>query len=166
MKRPRSRLTGLHDSLAAVLGEDSLELLTSIAQLRRHWPDIVGTMMAARTEPVSIERLKDQGLCLLIGVDHPIMAQQIRFLRNDIRQACFRHARVANLQQIRTRIQPGAGIRSKHGVIRKKPVHFGAKRAIAKELASIKDRRLKRAMFEARVAQMAFANDLTHEETS
>ncbi len=166
MKRPRSRLTGLHDSLAAVLGEDSLELLTSIAQLRRHWPDIVGAMMAARTEPVSIERLKDQGLCLLIGVDHPIMAQQIRFLRNDIRQACFRHARVTNLQQIRTRIQPGAGIRSQQRKIRKKAVRFAAKRAIAKELASIKDSRLKRAMFEARIAQMAFAEDSKHEENS
>ncbi|EAU55972.1 DUF721 domain-containing protein [Mariprofundus ferrooxydans] len=156
-KRPHSHLTGLQSGLTALLGEDSLEQLIGIARLRRAWPHIVGPMMAGRTEPVSIEHLSDNGICLWVAVDHPIMAQQIRFLRDDIRKACFKHARMTNLHQIRSRVQPGAGIKVKvKQQVKAVPVTFSRKRELALGVACIKDRTLRRAAFQARLAQLAY----------
>ncbi|MDX8405855.1 MAG: DUF721 domain-containing protein [Mariprofundus sp.] len=155
--RNRSHLTGLQGGISALLGEDSFEELIGIARLRRAWPHIVGPMMAGRTEPINIEHLSDSGLCLWVAVDHPMMAQQIRFLSDEIRKACFKHARITNLHQIRSRIQPGAGIKIKNN---KKPtaqpVSFARKRELALDVACIKDRTLRKAAFQARVAQQAF----------
>ena len=155
-KRPRSRLTGLHHNLAEILGEESLDQLIGISRLRSAWPDIVGGMMASRTEPIQIEHLADGGLCLWIAVDHSIMAQQIRFLRDDIRKACFKHARISNLYKIRSRMQPGAGIKTGKKQIRPSPVPFRSKRKLALEVGSIKDRTLRKAAFQARLAQLAY----------
>lgn len=155
-KRPRSRLIGLHHNLAKILGEESLDQLIGISRLRRVWPDIVGTMMASRTEPVQIECLADGGLCLWIAVDHSIMAQQIRFLRDDIRKACFKHARISKLHKIRTRMLPGAGIKAGEKIIRPKALPFRTRRKLALELGSIKDRTLRKAAFQARLAQLAY----------
>ncbi len=155
-KRPRSRLTGLHHNLAAILGEESLDQLIGISRLRRAWPDIVGGMMASRTEPIQIEHLADGGLCLWIAVDHSIMAQQIRFLRDDIRKACFKHARITELHKIRSRMMPGAGIKTGKKLIKPKSLPFRTKRKLALELTSIKDRTLRKAAFQARLAQLAY----------
>ncbi|PIW45882.1 MAG: DUF721 domain-containing protein [Zetaproteobacteria bacterium CG12_big_fil_rev_8_21_14_0_65_54_13] len=155
--RPRSSLTGVQSGLSALLGEDSLEQMIGIARLRRAWPHIVGPMMAGRTEPVSTESLPDDGVCLWIAVDHPIMAQQIRFLRDDIRKACFKHARMTNVHQIRSRTQPGAGIKIKvQKQAEAKPVPFARKRVLALDVACIKDRNLRRSLFQARLAQLAY----------
>jgi len=156
-QRSHSHLTCVQSGLSALLGEESLEQLIGIARLRRAWPHIVGPMMASRTEPVSIEHLSDDGLCLWIAVDHPIMAQQIRFLRDDIRKACFKHARMGNLHQIRSRIQPGAGIKIKvQQKAEAKAVSFARKRVLALDVACIKDRSLRKAAFQARLAQLAY----------
>ena len=155
-KRPHSRLTGLHHNLAEILGEESLDQLIGLSRLRSAWPDIVGSMMASRTEPVQIEHLTDSGFCLWIAVDHSIMAQQIRFLRDDIRKACFKHARISELHKIRSRMMPGAGIRTGEKLIRPKSLPFRTKRKLALELASIKDHALRKAAFHARLAQLAY----------
>ena len=155
-KRPRSRLTGLHHNLAEILGEESLDQLIGISRLRNAWPDIVGGMMASRTEPIQIEHLTDGGLCLWVAVDHSIMAQQIRFLRDDIRKACFKHARISNLHKIRSRMQPGAGIKMGRKSVKPRYVPFRDKRKLALELACIKDRSLRKAAFQARMAQLAY----------
>jgi hypothetical protein len=155
-KRPRSRLTGLHHNLAEILGEESLDQLIGISRLRSAWPDIVGSMMASRTEPIQIEHLADGGLCLWIAVDHSIMAQQIRFLRDDIRKACFKHARISKLHKIRSRMLPGAGIKTGKELIRAISVPFRSKRKLALELGSIKHRTLRKAAFQARLAQLAY----------
>ena len=155
-KRPRSSLTGLHNNLAEILGEESLDQLIGISRLRKAWPDIVGAMMASRTEPLQIEHLSDGGLCLWVAVDHSIMAQQIRFLRDDIRKACFKHARISNLHKIRSRMQPGAGIKTAMQPVKPKPLPFANKRKLALELACIKDRTLRKAAFQARMAQLAY----------
>jgi len=157
-KRPRAKLHGLSDELADILGEDSLEELTGLARLRRAWPDIVGPMMATRTEPVQFEATED-GRCLWVGVDHSIMAQQIRFLRDDIRKACFKHAGIGKLTHVRTRMTPGAGIKPKKPKPKPKRLTFSTKRALALELASIKDRRLRRAAFQARMAQLKYSDE-------
>ncbi|MFQ5518780.1 MAG: DUF721 domain-containing protein [Mariprofundus sp.] len=162
-KRSRSKLTGVHDNLAKILGEESLEQLLGIARLRRAWPDIVGPMMATRTEPLQLERLHDKGdddaFCLWVAVDHSIMAQQIRFLRDEIRKACFKHVRISNLHQIRSRTQPGAGIKAKKKPAKPMPLTLTEKRGLALEVASIKDRRLRQAAFQARVAQVAYSKE-------
>ncbi len=154
----RRRLHGLSGELGNILGNEALEQLIGLARLRRAWPDIVGPMMAQRTEPLQFEATSD-GRCLWIAVDHSIMAQQIRFLRDEIRRACFRHAGIDKLTHIRTRMVPGAGIRPAAPKPRARRVSLTEKRRLARELAGIKDRRLRRAAFQARMAQLKFADD-------
>ena len=148
--------------MAELLGHDRFSELVAISQLRRIWADIVGPMMAVRTEPISIERDGDVN-CLWIAVDHPIMSQQIRFLRDDIRKACFKRCRIESLGKVRTRVEPSAGIKPKKKSFIKNNVSLSDKKRVALELESIKDHTLKRAMFDARVAQLRFR---TSEETS
>ncbi len=133
-----------------------MQKLIGIARLRRAWPDIVGAMMASRTEPIQIEPLSDGGSCLWVAVDHSILAQQIRFLRDDIRKACFRQAGISDLHHIRSRIQPDAGIKPGAPPPQANPVSWHQKRELARELASMKDRALRKAMFQARLAQLRY----------
>ncbi len=126
-----------------------------ISKLRRLWPDIVGPMLAERSEPISIEKDGDLN-CLFIAVDHPIMSTQIRFLRDDIRKACFKRCRIESLGKVRTRVLPEAGIKSEKKIILPSKVPLVEKKRVASELKSIKDRNLRHAMFDARVAQLKF----------
>ncbi|MDQ6982184.1 MAG: DUF721 domain-containing protein [Mariprofundus sp.] len=160
-KRSRSQLTGLHDNLAGILGEESMQKLIGIARLRRAWPQVVGAMMSARTEPLQIEALADGGICLWVAVDHSIMAQQIRFLRDDIRKACYKHAGMTDLYRIRSRVQPGAGIKAKQIPRKPAPLSLTEKRRLAHDVASIKDRTLRKAAFQARMSQVMY--DDSHE---
>jgi len=155
-KRPRSKLDGIHDNLAKILGKDALDQLISLSRLRRAWPHIVGTMMATRTEPLQLQGIENNGLCLWVGVDHSIMAQQIRFLRDDIRKACFKHAGLTNLHKISTRILPGAGIKQPKAKPQRRTLQFHEKRRLALDVASIKDRTLRKAAFQAAMTQLAF----------
>ncbi len=173
-RRSRAQLQGLSSNFADILGADALARISALARLRRAWLDIVGAMMARRTEPLQLETLDaagtalhagteashgDGGLCLWVAVDHAMMGQQIRFLRDDIRKACFRHAQIDNLYQVRTRLLPGAGVRSQPPKREPRTIPFAIKRRLALDLASIKDRRLRSAAFNARVAQMAYQDE-------
>ncbi|ATX81605.1 Protein of unknown function (DUF721) [Mariprofundus ferrinatatus] len=158
-KRPRSRLKGIHGGIADILGEDSLNKLMGMARLRRAWPDIVGPMMATRTEPIQIEHITDDGYCLWVAVDHPIMGQQIRFLRDDIRKACYKLAQISNLHKISTRMQPGAGIKPKAPKPKARHLSFAEKRRVARDVAAIKDRDLRKAAYQAHIAQIAYGNE-------
>lgn len=162
-KRSRSSLTGLHDNLAGILGEESLQQLIGIAHLRQAWPHIVGAMMSARTEPLQLEHLPDGGMCLWVAVDHSIMAQQIRFLRDEIRKACYKHAGLTDLYRIRSRVQPGAGIKVKEKPRKPAPLSLSEKRSLAKDVASIKNRTLRKAAFQARMSQIMYGD--THEHS-
>jgi len=155
-KRSRSNLAGIHDNLAKILGRDSLDQLISLSRLRRAWPHIVGTMMATRTEPLQLQPIEDDGVCLWVGVDHSIMAQQIRFLRDDIRKACFKQAGLTNLHKISTRMLPGSGIKAAKPTPQRRVISFREKRRLALDVASIKDRSLRQAAFQAQAAQLAY----------
>ncbi|MBL4775650.1 MAG: DUF721 domain-containing protein [Mariprofundus sp.] len=155
-KRSRSKLAGIHDNLAKILGEDSLDQLIGLSRLRRAWPHIVGAMMATRTEPLQLQPIEDDGLCLWVGVDHAIMGQQIRFLRDDIRKACFKQAGLSNLHKISTRMLPGAGLKAAKAPAQPRIVSFNEKRRLALDVASIKDRTLRKAAFQAHIAQLAY----------
>jgi len=154
-KRPRSKLTALQTGLSDVLGEEKLEKLAGVARLRRAWPTIVGPVLAQHTEPINIE-----SDTLLTAVDHPAMAQQIRFLQQEIRDACFRKCRVGNIKRIRTRMQPGAGINiSGRPAKPVRSVGLNEKKQVAGTLRHVPDKTLKRAMFDARVAQLAYITE-------
>jgi len=156
-RRSRSKLTPAQTGIAKILGEDRFVQLAMISNLRKAWPDIVGPMLAERTEPISIE--KDGGVnCLFIAVDHPIMSTQIRFLRDDIRKACFKRCRIDSLVKVRTRVQEGAGIREQRTIRKVANVSLSEKKRVAGELENIKDRSLRRAMFDARVAQLRYSD--------
>ncbi|MBN4077239.1 DUF721 domain-containing protein [Mariprofundus ferrooxydans] len=155
-KRSRAKLAGIHDNLAKILGEESLNQLITLARLRRAWPHIVGAMMATRTEPIQLQGIENDGLCLWIGVDHSIMSQQIHFLRDDIRKACFKQTGINNLHKISTRMMPGSGIKAPPPPAQARRVHFHEKRRLALDVASIKDRSLRKAAFNAHLAQLAY----------
>ncbi len=124
--------------------------------MRRAWPNIVGKMMASRTEPLQLQPIEDNGLCLWIGVDHSIMAQQIRFLRDDIRKSCFKQAGLTNIHKISTRMMPGAGIKPAPPPAQRRVVSFSEKRMLALDVACIKDNTLRKAIFQAHMAQLAY----------
>ncbi|OIQ03981.1 MAG: hypothetical protein AUK36_01325 [Zetaproteobacteria bacterium CG2_30_59_37] len=150
--RPRSRLTALQSGLSEVLGVDQLKQLADIGRIRRDWAKIVGPVLSQHTEPLNI----DKG-SLHVAVDHPAMAQQLRFLHEEIRQACFRQCRVTGISNIRSRHQPGAGIPSRNI---SKPVarrlSLSEKKTVVQEIGTVRNKMLRRAMFEARVNQLRY----------
>ena len=151
-KRSRSKLTALHVGLSAVLGEEKLEKLAGVTRLRRAWPAMIGPVLAQHTEPVNIE-----STTLLIAVDHPAMAQQIRFLQHEIRDACFRQCHVGSIRRIRTRMQPGAGMNSNEESARSvRSVGLSEKKRVADTLRHIADKALRHAMFDARITQISY----------
>jgi len=138
--------------LSDVLGEEKLEKLAGVARLRRAWPLIVGPVLAQHTEPISIE-----SDTLLTAVDHPAMAQQIRFLQQEIRDVCFRKCRVTGIRRIRTRMQPGAGINiTGQPAIPVRSIGLGEKKNAVTTLRHVADKTLRRAMFDAYLAQLAY----------
>jgi len=151
IKRKRSRLTPIEQGLAEVLGAEKLSRLADISRLQRRWPEIVGPMLAGCTQPVTIETG-----CLLIAVSHPTLAQQIRFLQNEIREACFNKCRVGGISRLRTRVQPDTAVIQPKRQPEPEPISFGSRKRIAAELRSLKSHELRRAIFRARLAQKAF----------
>jgi len=156
-QRPRSGLTALQAGLSNVLGEEKLEKLAGIARLRRAWSTMVGPVLAQHAEPLNIE-----SDTLLIAIDHPVMAQQIRFLQREIRDACFHKCRVGNIRRIRTCMRPGAGISISGKEARPgRSIGLNEKREAVKTLRHVADKTLRRAMFDAYLAQLAYKTEET-----
>jgi hypothetical protein len=159
--RKKSQLTGVQNSIAEILGHDKLDQLVGLSRLRRLWPDIVGTMLAQRTEPVDLKPSPNGGNMLIIAVTHSTMAQQITFLRDDIRKSCFEQARIGKISKIFTRVQTVAGIQPNNPIPEPKPVSMDLKKLLASELQSIESRELRHAIFNARLAQLRYSNGET-----
>ena len=153
--RHRSKLTALQTGLSGVLGEDKFRRLNDIGRIRRNWSKIVGPVLAQHSEPLAIEKG-----CLQVAVDHPAMAQQFRFLHEEVRQSCFRTCRVGNISNIRTRHQPGAGIPlPKTATRRLRRLSLSDKKAAAMALRMVHNKALRRAMYEARIKQLRTGSD-------
>ncbi len=153
--RKASELKALNINLNKFIDAERMQRLTSIAILRRYWHDIVGTMMAERTEPVAIEPQHDGSLGLLIEVDHPVIADIIRRdLYNDIRLACFKRCKLHGLTKVWTKIQDGAGIREEKIVKHQRDVSYPELRLLAESLQDVEDKALRRQMFRAATAQL------------
>lgn len=150
-KRKRSQLTPIENGLAEVLGAEKLARLADISRLQRRWPEIVGPMLSASTQPINIETN-----CLLIAVNHSTVAQQIRFLQQEIRDACFHKCRIKGISRLRTRMQPDIAVQKPKQKLKPSNISLSQKKTIVLELKGIDNRKLKRAIYEARIAQKAF----------
>ena len=115
-------------------------------------------MLAQRTEPVELKPNPEGGNILIIAVTHSTMAQQIIFLREDIRKSCFEQARMGKIAKIFTRVQTVAGIQADKTTPEPKPISLTLKKLLASELQSIESRELRHAMFDARLAQLRYSN--------
>ncbi len=151
IKRKRARLAPLEHGLADVLGAERLARLSEITRLQRRWPEVVGAMLASCTRPVTIE-----SGCLVIAVSHPTIAQQIRFLQQEIREACFRKCSIGGITRLRTRVQPDIAVIRPERRPEPGPVSFASRKRIAADLRGLKHHELRRAIFRARLAQKAF----------
>jgi predicted nucleic acid-binding Zn ribbon protein len=72
---PRS----LETSLDAVTRHLGLEDSKGIGQLFARWPEIVGPAMAGHVQPIRLD-----GEALVVSVDHPAWATQVRRLGDDL----------------------------------------------------------------------------------
>ncbi len=151
VKRSRSFPKNVHAQFAKVLGKQHYTELSAIAKLRREWPKLVGPMLAERCEPGYIA---NGTLWLLIN--HPSIAQQLRFLQDDIRDICQQKHRVT-FKAIKTRLQAEAGIRpTRHKPVRHR-VPAKTLEHIRHELEHIEDPELRQSLTDAWVAQLSFS---------
>jgi len=157
--RKPSQLNPLKLNLSKVFNPEHMQRLSSIALLRRHWHDIVGNMMAERCEPIAIEPQSDGSLGLLIAANHPVIASHIRLLHEEIRKACFKRCKLQGLRKVWTRIQADAGIREEKKVRIRNDIHCQDLRLLAQSLQDVKDKPLRRLMFQAGAAQLRYYNE-------
>jgi len=76
-------------------------------------------------------------------------------LHEEIRHACFRKCRIAGIHNIRTRHQPSAGMpQDKDNRTLRRKLTLSQKKAVAGELRAVRNKALRRAMFDARVKQL------------
>ncbi len=157
-KRKTSELKPLNLNFKKVFDAERMQRLTSIATLRKYWAHIVGTMMAERSEPIAIEPQQDGSLGLIIAVDHPVIAQHIRLLHEDIRKACFTQCKLQGLSKVWTRVHAGAGIREERKVKKSNVICCSDLRRLAERLQDVEDKALRKQMFLAAAAQLIFYN--------
>lgn len=155
-KRKKSELNPIQFNLSKILSPERMQRLSSIGILRRCWADIVGNMMAQRSEPLAIEPQQDGSLGLIIAVDHPIIAQHIRLLHEEIRKACFKRCKLQGLSKVWTKVQDGVGIREEKIEKKVYPITCSDLRMLALSIQDVEDKALRRLMFQAGAAQLMF----------
>ena len=152
--RNTSQLQPINLNFNKVFSPERLQRLSSFGILHRNWSEIVGNMMAQRSEPIAIEPQQDGSLGLIIAVDHPIIAQHIRLLHEDIRKACYKQCKLHGLTKVWTRVQPGAGIREKKKERKINNITCAELRLLAECVQDVEDKALRRSLFQAGAAQL------------
>ncbi|OIP98888.1 MAG: hypothetical protein AUK35_09855 [Zetaproteobacteria bacterium CG2_30_46_52] len=155
-RRKSSELKHIQLDISKILGKERLQILSSMGLLRRNWHEIVGPMMADRCEPIAIEPQSDGSLGLLIAVNHPVIAQHIRLLHEEIRKACFAQCKLQGLTKVWTKVQAGAGIKAIQKEQHINVVNCGDLRRLAESLQDVEDKALRRVMFQAFTAQLTY----------
>lgn len=156
-KRKSSSLQPAQLHFGKIFSPERMQRLAGIGLLRRRWHEIVGPLMAARCEPLSLDPQHDGSLTLMIAVDHPVIAQQIRFLYEDIRTACLKQCSIQRLARVYSRVHQGAGMREKQAVSKIiHPVAFADLRGLAQTLQDVEDKAIRRMMFQARISQFKY----------
>jgi len=152
-------LHGISGELGHILGAQRLQELSGLARLRRLWATVVGAMMASRTEPLFLKPGEDGSHILVIAVTHSTMAQEIVFLRDHIRHACFEYAGIGRISKIYTEVRVDAGFKEVEQPVGTQSISWQQKKQLARELQGINDSTLRRAMFKARLAQLTYQKE-------
>ena len=90
-------LDGSLDALSKRLG---LEGAVGVGRLFAGWPEIVGEAMAEHVRPVRIDRS-----ALVVAVDHPAWATQVRRLGDTLLDRASAHAGVERPDRLDVRVQ-------------------------------------------------------------
>ncbi len=152
--RKTSQLKPINLNFNKVFSPERMQRLSAFGILHRNWAEIVGSMMAQRSEPIAIEPQQDGSLGLIIAVDHPVIAQHIRLLHEDIRKACFKQCKLQGLTKVWTRVQPGAGIREQQKERIINTITCSDLRILAESVQVVEDKALRRSLFQAGAAQL------------
>jgi hypothetical protein len=145
----------INQEVGQLLGEERMQRLAVLARLRRNWASMLGPMLAAVSEPEEAQLQADGSIHLIIAVNHSMVAQQVLFLRQEIRQACSNHCRVERIAKVFTRVRPYAGVTpTQEPRPQPSPVSLMQKKRIAVELRNIPNKAVRLAMFQAQVAQL------------
>jgi len=153
----------LGDSLNTVFDADMIQALSAVACLRRSWPEIVGPMLAERSEPLSIEQQ-----CLIVAADHSVMAQELRLLQSQILGACSKRCGIRDVTRLRTRVQDGVGTPSPAAKRQRarRQLSIGECKGLVRSMRGLDDHELRHAFFRAQAFQQMYAKNETVEETS
>jgi len=141
---------------AELLGVKRISMMRGEARLKQQWVEIVGPMLAARSQPLELELLADGACCLWVVVDHPYLAQQLRLMRDALRQACFRHCGIRRIAKIRSRVDPNV---AGYAVVKPKreenhEVSWRMRKSVAAEMRMVRNRTLRHSMVRARLGQI------------
>jgi len=159
-RRKASELKPIHLHVNKMLSPERMLRLSSISILRRCWADIVGNMLAERSEPIAIRPQPDGSLGLILAVNHSVIGDMIRLdFHEKIRVECFKRCKLQGLRKVWTEVHAGAGIRQ----VKKKRIQHDLSchdlRALAQSVQDVENKALRRAMFQTQVAQMMFTNE-------
>lgn len=159
--RPHSHLKDVQSQFSDILGESHYRSLSLLARAYRNWASIVGSMLAEHSEPVFIEFAGDGSYKLIIAVNHPSMAYQVRCLHDQILTAC-QGAGMKRLTGVATRVQAKAGMAPKT-VQRKKlqALPLSTRKKLARQLPATDNHQLRLAIFKAHVAQLQYQGEQT-----
>jgi predicted nucleic acid-binding Zn ribbon protein len=93
---PRS----IDSSLDAVARKLGMNNLRGLGRLFAHWPEIVGAGMAEHVQPI---RLDEESL--VVSVDHPAWATQVRHLGEDLLDRVAEEAGVSRPRRLEVRVR-------------------------------------------------------------
>lgn len=90
----------LAESLDAVAGGLGAPGSAGVGRLFARWPDIVGPVMAAHVDPVRLDERR-----LVVRVDHPAWATQVRHLSDEVLDRVERVAGIDRPARLEVRIR-------------------------------------------------------------
>jgi predicted nucleic acid-binding Zn ribbon protein len=90
----------IDSSLDAVSRQLGMSDLRGLGRLFAHWPEIVGTGMAEHVQPIRLDKE-----ALVVSVDHPAWATQIRHLGEDLLDRVAEEAGVGRPQRLEVRVR-------------------------------------------------------------
>jgi predicted nucleic acid-binding Zn ribbon protein len=89
------------DSLDRVTSSLGLPAANALSQVFAHWSDAVGEQIAAHARPLSLRNKR-----LVVGVDHPGWATQLRYLEADLLRRLTQVSGEAIVTAIDVRVLP------------------------------------------------------------
>ena len=87
-------------SLDAVSKKLGMEDSRGLGRLFAHWPEIVGAAMAEHVQPIRLDRES-----LVVSVDHPAWATQVRHLGEDLLDRIVERTGVARPLRVEVRVR-------------------------------------------------------------